>query len=126
MQHGAVARPGIRMHRHIGVVALAAAAIAVTFGAIRLLDHKPPPPGPPGMVFIPGGEFTMGNPSPDAPRHETPTRRVRLDGFFIDATDVTNAEFRRFVDATRYITTAEKAPTAEEILRYAVRGAPAP
>lgn len=43
-----------------------------------------------------------------------PIHRVYVDGFFIDKTDVTNAEFAAFVKATGYVTVAEKAPTAEE------------
>jgi formylglycine-generating enzyme required for sulfatase activity len=76
--------------------------------------------------LIPDGEFTMGNTAADAPRHETPAHRVRVSAFFIDRTDVTNAEFRKFVEATGYVTTAEKAPTEDEILKYAVPGAPRP
>jgi formylglycine-generating enzyme required for sulfatase activity len=81
---------------------------------------------PPGMVWIPGGEFTMGNSDPDAPAQERPAHRVRVDGFWMDETDVTNAQFREFVQATGYVTTAEKVPTAEEVLRYARPGTPPP
>jgi formylglycine-generating enzyme required for sulfatase activity len=35
-----------------------------------------------------------------------PVHRVELDGFWIDRTEVTNAEFARFVDATGCVTTA--------------------
>jgi formylglycine-generating enzyme required for sulfatase activity len=51
---------------------------------------------------------------------------VAVDGFWIDAAEVTNAEFRRFVEATGYLTTAERAPTAEEILAQSPPGTPAP
>ena len=60
------------------------------------------------MVFVPGGEFTMGS-----DRHyeeEKPAHRVKVDGFWIDQTPVTNAEFARFVKDTRYTTFAEIAP----------------
>ena len=80
----------------------------------------------PGMVWIRGGEFMMGSNASDALQPEKPAHRVRIDGFWIDATDVTNAEFRKFVEATGYVTMAEKAPTAEEIAKYAPPGAPAP
>ncbi len=61
-----------------------------------------------GMVFIPGGTFSMGdvNGEPD----EFPPHSVRVDAFWMDATEVTNAEFKRFVDATGYVTTAEQPP----------------
>src|SRR6266540_974374 len=60
------------------------------------------------MVFVPGGEFTMGS-----DRHyaeEKPTHRVKVDGFFIDTTPVTIAEFARFVKETGHVTFAEIAP----------------
>ena len=43
-----------------------------------------------------------------------PIHRVYVDGFWMDRTDVTNEEFARFVKATKYVTIAERAPTAEE------------
>jgi formylglycine-generating enzyme required for sulfatase activity len=63
------------------------------------------------MVWIPGGEFSMGSEQfPDA----RPVHRVAVDGFWIDVTEVTNAEFDRFVRATGYITVAERVPRAED------------
>jgi sulfatase modifying factor 1 len=59
-----------------------------------------------GMVFIPGGSFTMGS---DRERPEERfTHIVQVDGFWIDQHEVTNAEFERFVKATGYITLAER------------------
>ncbi|HEY0981595.1 formylglycine-generating enzyme family protein [Schlesneria sp.] len=81
---------------------------------------------PPGMVWIPAGEFWMGTDSPDAWDDERPAHRVKLDGFWIDATEVTNAEFQRFVDATGFLTTAERAPTLEEIMAQSPPGTPPP
>jgi len=68
------------------------------------------PPG--GMVWIEGGEAVLGSQDgdPDAPMHT-----VRLGGFWIDATEVTNAEFARFVEATGYVTDAEKPIPAEDV-----------
>jgi formylglycine-generating enzyme required for sulfatase activity len=62
---------------------------------------------PAAMIFIRGGEFTMGSEEPmfDDAR---PLHRVRVGSFWIDATEVTNAEFKRFVDATGYRTAAER------------------
>jgi formylglycine-generating enzyme required for sulfatase activity len=60
------------------------------------------------MLFIPGGEFRMG--SEDHYPEERPVHRVRVDSFWIDRTPVTNAAFRRFVEATGYVTFAENAP----------------
>ena len=55
---------------------------------------------------MPGGTFTMGS---DAHYpEEAPAHRVRVDGFAIDATAVTNAQFAAFVAATGYVTVAER------------------
>src|SRR4051794_34364472 len=75
----------------------------------------PPDKAREGMVWIPGGEFSMGAvtnghgsgempmPSNDA----EPVHRVRVDGFWMDKTTVTNEQFEKFVKATSYITVAE-------------------
>ena len=70
-------------------------------------------PAPEGMVWIPGGEFSMGSDgksdgvsccSPATVADALPIHRVYVDGFWMDATDVTNAEFEKFVKATGYVT----------------------
>jgi formylglycine-generating enzyme len=84
---------------------------------------------PPGMVWIAGAEFWMGGPPSGAVTELRarlkegepvcnglmsgftdcePAHKVRVDGFWIDATEVTNDEFERFVRATRYVTVAER------------------
>lgn len=67
---------------------------------------------PSGMVWIPGGTFTMG--SDDHYPEEAPAHRVTVNGFWMDETAVTHAEFERFVAATGYVTFAERAPRAED------------
>ena len=64
------------------------------------------------MVWIPGGEFTMG--SDEHYPEEAPAHRVTVGGFWIDRYAVTNAQFARFVEATGYVTLAERAPKAED------------
>jgi formylglycine-generating enzyme len=67
---------------------------------------------PPDMARIEGGTFRMGS-----DRHypeEAPVHRVTVDSFWIDRTPVTNRQFRRFVEATGYVTFAEIAPKAED------------
>jgi formylglycine-generating enzyme required for sulfatase activity len=64
------------------------------------------------MIWIEGGAFRMGS-----DRHyaeERPVHTVRVDSFWIDATPVTNAQFRAFVDATRYVTFAELPPDPKD------------
>lgn len=63
---------------------------------------------PEGMVLIPGGTFTMGAAGAHALPREFPLHPVQVDSFYLDQTEVTNAQFRTFVDATGYITVAEK------------------
>src|ERR1043166_8356936 len=77
---------------------------------------------PPGMVWIPGGEFSMGAnvngggscEMPMASNDAGPIHRVRVNGFWMDATTVTNKQFDEFVKVTGYVTIAERAPTKEE------------
>jgi len=88
------------------------------------ITNRAPAPGeaPEGMAWIPGGEFSMGaNDPPDmekvgmkATEDARPIHRVYVDGFFMDKTDVTNAEFAKFVQATGYLTVAERKPSAED------------
>jgi formylglycine-generating enzyme required for sulfatase activity len=56
------------------------------------------------MVLIPAGPFLMGSPDgdPDARRDEKPQHEVYLPDFYIDRTPVTNAQYRRFVEAGGY------------------------
>ena len=60
------------------------------------------------MVWIPGGDFLMG--SNNHYREEAPAHEVSVDGFWMDQFAVTNAQFARFVDATGYVTWAERPP----------------
>jgi formylglycine-generating enzyme len=62
------------------------------------------------MVWIEGGTFLMG--SDDHYPEEAPAHSVSVSGFWIDRTQVTNAAFRRFVNATCYVTVAERTPDA--------------
>ncbi|WP_049733711.1 formylglycine-generating enzyme family protein [Rhizobium ecuadorense] len=63
---------------------------------------------PAGMIWIPGGTFTMG--SDHHYPEEAPAHRVKVDGFWIDETPVTNRKFMAFVTETGHVTMAEKAP----------------
>ena len=59
-----------------------------------------------GMCWIPGGRFLMG--SEDFYPDERPVHEVAVDGFWMDPHPVTNAEFRKFVKETNYVTVAER------------------
>lgn len=82
--------------------------------------------GPPGMVWIPGGEFTMGSTDALARSDEAPKHRVRVDGFWMNATEVTNAQFAAFVAATGYKTVAELPIDWEELKKQVAPGTPKP
>jgi sulfatase modifying factor 1 len=81
---------------------------------MRVSQTKAPAAAPPGMVWIPGGTFTMGSDWERAKPDEKPAHLVELDGYWIDATEVTNRQFAAFVEATGYVTLAERVPTREE------------
>ena len=68
----------------------------------------------------------MGSDAAHAMANEHPAHRVRVDGFWMDDHPVTNAEFERFVAATGYVTTAEKAPDWEELKQQVPPGTPKP
>jgi len=90
-----------------------AAVLALPGDAEDTPDAKPDQPdAPEGMVWIPGGAFAMGN--DHALPNEAPMHAVTVDPFFMDTHEVTNAEFKKFVDETGYVTVAEKKPKAED------------
>ena len=122
-------------------IALAAAALVWWIGSLALdragakprtalrgfqptaANTQPPPQeSPAGMVWIPGGEFSMGcaDPrdqpfgGPDAMRDARPIHRAYVDGLWMDRTEVTNDRFAAFVAATGYVTVAERPPRQED------------
>lgn len=83
---------------------------------------------PKGMVWVPGGKFTQGALKNDkmAMEHEKPNHETRVDGFFMDITEVTNAEFKKFIEETGYITVAERKIDWEEMKKQLPPGTPKP
>jgi formylglycine-generating enzyme required for sulfatase activity len=96
---GATCRDASRMLGGAFALALAAAppALAQPHGATVVPEVE-------GMVFVPAGEFLMGSPESEghANKDEIPQRRVYLPDFFIDQFEVSNIEYKRFVDGTGY------------------------
>ncbi|WP_256353880.1 formylglycine-generating enzyme family protein [Variovorax sp. dw_308] len=82
--------------------------------------------GPKGMVWVPGGEFAMGSDSKLAQANEKPAHPVRVHGFWMDRSHVTNAQFREFIKATGYVTTAERKPDWETLRVQSPPGTPRP
>jgi len=87
---------------------------------------RPDGPAPFGMVWIPGGAFRMGTDEPHPHFRDAPIHEVELGGFWMDETEVTNAQFAAFVEATQYVTVAEQKPTLESIRAGLAPGSPDP
>ena len=93
-----------------------------TFLPTVVNQHHPVGPAPKEMVWVPGGEFSMGASAPgtlgrlpmDTVSDSQPIHRVYVDGFWMDETEVTNEQFAMFVEATGYVTVAERTPTQAE------------
>lgn len=103
-------------------VAGATAGKAAEYAPTVELTARPAGAAPAGMVWIPGGEFSMGAAAAtqevcgglDTVDDARPVHRVAVDGFWMDATEVTNEAFAKFVAATGYVTVAERTPRAED------------
>jgi formylglycine-generating enzyme required for sulfatase activity len=90
-----------------------APSVARADASVRINTTAAPEPSPKDMVWIPGGTFWMGCEGcgmPDA----LPVHLVEVDGFWMDRTPVTNADFDRFVKATAYVTVAERPLNAHD------------
>ncbi|MEJ2882701.1 formylglycine-generating enzyme family protein [Pedobacter sp. GR22-6] len=85
----------------------------------RLISKK-------GMKYIPSGTFRMGASDNEGREDEYPVREMKVKGFWIDETEVTNAQFAAFVKATGYVTQAEQKPDWEEIKKQVPPGTPKP
>jgi len=99
---------------HATDVGAAVTSQTVQAGEPPVIDTtSPTEAAPDGMVWIPAGEFSMGTEEAGFP-DTRPIHRVALNGFWMDKTEVTNAQFAKFVDATGYVTLAERKPKAED------------
>ena len=79
------------------------------------------------MVLIPAGTYEMGaSDSQWALPREFPKHTVHVDAFYMDAHEVTNAQFREFVEATGYVTIAERPVDWEELKKQLPPGTPKP
>ena len=101
------------MLKRLGIFAILAVclfAIVIVMGGCGepIEEMLPPPVTPPvtlptavpeGMVLIPAGSFEMGSEDEDAWDNEQPVHTVHLDAFYMDKYEVTNAQFKAFVDA---------------------------
>jgi len=104
-------------------------------GCSEKMRVEEPEGRPVGMVWIPAGKFEMGGPSAETCRKilqavkpgqpgcpmlqdgftdAQPIHAVEVQGFWMDETEVTNAQFRKFVESTGYVTVAERKPRPED------------
>src|SRR4029077_16823499 len=81
---------------------------------------------PPAMAWIPGGAFLMGTNDKESFPNERPAHLVQVEDFWMDQHDVTNAEFSKFVEATGYVTTAERKVDWEDLRKELPPGTPKP
>ncbi len=79
---------------------------------IKASINQPGDPPHTDMVRIPGGTFMMG--SDKHYPEEAPAHAVTVEDFWMDTHTVTNEEFRRFIEATKHVTLAERAPNAQD------------
>jgi sulfatase modifying factor 1 len=96
----------LRLRAFLSLFLLGGAAFVVPFIAVRWFQSEPPAVLE-GMAWIPGGEFTMSTDSDLGWPDEKTAHRLHVDAFWMAETEVTNAPFRAFVEATGYLTTAE-------------------
>ena len=80
----------------------------------------------PGMILIKGDTFLMGSNDSEGHPDESPVHEVKINSFWIDITEVTNLQFKEFVDATGYITTAEMKPDWNELKKDLPPNTPKP
>ena len=117
----------VQIGREVSALRLVATICLVITSGLRAESTEPvasdaakKPPGE--MVWIPEGEFSMGCSDPtkeicggaETMDDARPIHRVRLAGFWMDRTEVTNDEFARFVSETHYVTVAERTPKPED------------
>lgn len=79
-----------------------------------------------GMVFIPSGNLNMGGDNDQADANEFPKHKVEVNSFWMDEHEVTNNQFQIFIEATNYITVAERPVNWNEIKTTLPPGTPKP
>jgi len=79
-----------------------------------------------GMILIKGDTFLMGSNDSEGHPDERPMHEVKINSFWIDITEVTNLQFKEFVDATGYVTTAEMKPDWNELKKDLPPNTPKP
>lgn len=102
------------------------ACFAISFASCSNSEKKTDTQIKQSMVLIPEADFMMGADDELSRPDELPRHRVLLDPFWMDETEVTNAQFANFVKEAKYVTTAEKKPDWEELKKQLPDGTPKP
>ncbi|MBC7203567.1 MAG: formylglycine-generating enzyme family protein [Pusillimonas sp.] len=132
--------PSIKARRYgrlaggLAIVAVLAAVVSARTASTALPPSNTPAEaiigngenGPANMAWVPSGTFQMGSNSKYAQPNEQPIHPVYIDGFWMDTTHVTNAQFAEFVEQTGYVTTAERKPNWDTIRVQLPPGTPKP
>lgn len=106
--------------------ALTGLAVLVTVGTFVGAQYMVDEDAPLQMQRIPAGVLTMGTDDVKSQANERPAHKVAINSFWMDEHLVTNAEFKKFVDATGYVTTAEQKPDWEELKKALPPNTPKP
>jgi formylglycine-generating enzyme len=122
----ALAVPGTSGASSTAAGTLAATAATTGFASAAGYPDAAARAAHPGMVWIAGGTFHMGGDNNQALEDEYPKHPVTVSGFWMDRTEVTNAQFAAFVRATGYVTTAERKPDWNELKKQLPPGTPKP
>ncbi|MDD7885468.1 formylglycine-generating enzyme family protein [Flavivirga sp. 57AJ16] len=103
-------------------------SFSVIFACKSKIDNNSKIQVPKGMIWVESKTFTQGAKSSDkyAMAREKPLHQVYVDGFYIDITEVTNKQFKAFVDETNYVTVAERPIEWEEMKKDLPEGTPKP
>lgn len=78
------------------------------------------------MLLIPSGTLNMGGDNEQAQQNEFPKHQLKIHSFWMDETEVTNAQFEAFVTATEYVTVAEREIDWEELKKQVPPFTPKP
>ncbi len=78
------------------------------------------------LIWVSSGSFTMGSSAHMAKNDEKPPHKIYMDGFWMTETPITNNQFRAFINSTNYLTTAEVAPSLEDIMSQLPKGTTPP
>lgn len=120
-----MALDAVTPYRDLVLIVVVLIAVMITSCRPRM-DTDPMQSVSSGMVYIPSGVLSMGGDNAQASPDEFPKHDVKIEAFYMDSTEVTNEQFAAFVEATGYVTVAERALDWHELKQQLPPGSPAP